>query len=108
MSAVTAQSVPLAVSAENATFDVSEPRSPFSRHRRMKAINPYLNFDGNTREAMTFYAKNLGAKLELQSFKDVGMAGPNEDKIMHAKLAVGSLVIMASDPPPGMGIQAGN
>lgn len=27
----------------------------------MKFINPYLNFDGNTREAMQFYARVLGA-----------------------------------------------
>lgn len=30
----------------------------------MKAIDCYLNFDGNAREAMTFYAKCLDAKLD--------------------------------------------
>jgi PhnB protein len=68
----------------------------------MKAINPYLNFNGQTREAMTFYAKNLGAKLEIQSFKDAGIPGPDENRTMHAKLAKGSLVIMASDTPMSM------
>jgi PhnB protein len=68
----------------------------------MKAINPYLNFNGLTREAMTFYAKNLGAKLEIQSFKDAGIPGPDENRTMHAKLAKGSLVIMASDTPMSM------
>src|SRR3954469_6687142 len=68
----------------------------------MKAINPYLNFNGQTREAMTFYARNLGAKLEIQSFKDVGMSGPDENRTMHAKISKGSLVIMASDGPTSM------
>src|SRR5947207_4364116 len=70
----------------------------------MKAINPYLNFNGQTREAMTFYAKNLGAKLEIQSFKDAGVpAAPgDENRVMHAKLSKGSLVIMASDPMSSM------
>ena len=42
----------------------------------MKAINPYLNFDGQTRDAMTFYAKCLDADLYLQTFKEAGMDMP--------------------------------
>jgi len=74
----------------------------------MKAINPYLNFDGRTREAMTFYAKALGAKLDIMTNKESGMAGPGEDRIMHAKLGSGSTVIMASDSQPGMPVSMGN
>ena len=76
----------------------------------MKAINPYLNFDGQTREAMTFYAKNLGAKLEVMSFKEAHVPTPPEaeNRTMHAKLAKGALVIMASDTPPGMALHKGN
>lgn len=76
----------------------------------MKAINPYLTFDGQARDAMTFYAKNLGAKLEMQTFKEAGMAGPKDDpnRVIHAKLSVGSMVIMASDSPPGMPVTHGD
>ena len=74
----------------------------------MKAINPYLNFDGRTREAMEFYAKVLGAKLEIMTNKESGMPGPGEDRIMHAKLGSGSTVIMASDSQHGMPVDMGN
>ena len=76
----------------------------------MKNINPYLNFDGNTREAMQFYARVLGAELQIQSFGDVGMADKPEleDRTMHAFLKAGDVVIMASDTMPGMSFVAGN
>ena len=70
----------------------------------MKAINPYLTFDGKTREAMTFYAKCLGADLQMQTFDEVKMdCGPGgKDRIVHARLEKGSAVLMASDTMPGM------
>ena len=76
----------------------------------MKTINPYLTFDGTAREAMSFYAKNLGGQLEMQTFKEAGMAGPKDDpnRVIHAKLSVGSLVIMASDSPPGLPVNHGD
>ena len=36
----------------------------------MKAFNPYLNFDGNTREAMTFYNACVDGELVIQTFGD--------------------------------------
>jgi PhnB protein len=77
----------------------------------MKAINPYLNFDGHTRDAMTFYAQCLDADLYLQTFKEAGMNVPGaEDRVVHARLSKGgaATIIMASDPPPGMTVQQGN
>ena len=77
----------------------------------MKAINNYLNFDGQTREAMTFYAKCLDAELTMQTFKDVGMDMPGgEDRIVHARLSKGGSanVIMASDSQPGQPVTVGN
>ncbi len=69
----------------------------------MKAFQPYLNFDGQTREAMTFYQKALGGDLQIQSFADSGQPGPPgaEDRIMHARLTNGSAILMASDTMPG-------
>ena len=37
----------------------------------MKEVSTYLNFDGQAREAMTFYAKCLGAELHVMTFGDV-------------------------------------
>ena len=76
----------------------------------MRSINPYLNFDGQTREAMQFYAGVLGADLEIQSFGDVGMAETPEmqDRTMHATVRKGDVTIMASDTMPGMEFVQGN
>lgn len=70
-------------------------------------INAYLGFTGNCREAMTFYAEVLGGKITAMMTFEEGGAGdfvPAELKqgIMHAALAVGDQVIMASDAPPEM------
>jgi PhnB protein len=69
----------------------------------MKSFQPYLNFDGNTREAMTFYQKCLGGNLAIQTFGDVGAPGPpgSENRVMHARLDNGPAMLMASDTMPG-------
>jgi len=76
----------------------------------MKGINTYLNFDGETRDAMTFYAKCLDAEISIQSFRDAKMSGPPgaEDRIIHARVSKGSAVLMASDTMPGMVFDKGN
>jgi PhnB protein len=76
----------------------------------MKAFQPYLNFDGNTREAMTFYSKCLGGKLDIQTFGDVKAPGPpgSENRVMHARIDSGPAVLMASDTMPGMAFTKGN
>jgi len=50
----------------------------------MKDFQTYLNFDGKTREAMTFYKDCLGGDLFLQTFGETG-AGTGEiaDRILH-------------------------
>ncbi len=79
----------------------------------MKEFTPYLTFDGNCREAMTFYAKCLGAALHVVPFSDAPAGQfnfPQEagDKVMHASLSRGPAVLMASDCPPGMPFKQGN
>jgi PhnB protein len=78
----------------------------------MKDIIAYLTFDGTCREAMTFYAKALGAEIHMMTFADMpeGPKNPKDasDRIMHARLAKGSAVLMASDTMPGMPLQAGS
>jgi PhnB protein len=77
----------------------------------MKSAVPYLNFDGNTKEAMSFYAQCLVGKLSIQSFGDMGQADPHPgsaDRTIHAQIAAGPVVIMASDSPAGMPVKQGD
>ena len=69
----------------------------------MKAFIPYLNFDGNTREAMEFYKKCTGGTLDIMSFADAKIPAPpgTENRTMHARLNSASAVLMASDTMPG-------
>jgi PhnB protein len=65
-------------------------------------VTPYLFFDGRCEEAIEFYKKTLGAKVEmLMRFKespDPGMCSPGaENKVMHACLSINGANIMASD-----------
>ena len=65
-------------------------------------VQPYLFFDGRCDEAIEFYKKALGAKVEmLMRFKEspdpqAAPAGTGE-KVMHASLRIGDTTVMASD-----------
>lgn len=79
----------------------------------MKAVNPYLNFDGNTEEAFNFYKSVFGGEFLMMSrMKDApGMPVPEgkEDKIMHVALPLGNgQTLMASDNCNEGSFQAGN
>src|SRR3974390_3124544 len=50
-------------------------------------LNPYLNFNGNARQALEFYAGVFGGDLTLSTFADFGAQGsPDADRIMHGQL----------------------
>jgi len=68
-------------------------------------VSPYLMFKGNCEEALKFYEKTLGGKIEaMLTHQKSPMAGqmPPEwgDKIIHARIRIGNVVLMASDAPP--------
>src|SRR5580765_5168461 len=69
----------------------------------MPKINTYLSFDGTAAEAIRFYEKALGAKLDmLMRFADTPNAAQMPkamaDKVMHAQLSFSNGdVLMASD-----------
>ena len=67
----------------------------------MAQINAYLHFNGNCREAMTFYQECLGGELTMQTVAETPTASqmPPEaqQQIMHANLTRGGLTLMASD-----------
>ena len=64
-------------------------------------INSYITFNGNCREAMTFYRDCLGGELILQKIAESPMAAqmPSEmgAKILHSSLMNEEIVLMASD-----------
>jgi PhnB protein len=81
----------------------------------MAAINPYLNFNGNTEEAFNFYKSVFGGDFRMvMRFKDVPseMKSPAHegDKIMHIALPLGNGdVLMGSDVPEAYGkVNMGN
>jgi PhnB protein len=74
-------------------------------------VNPYLNFNGKTEEAFTFYKEVFGGDFStLQRFNEVpASAGPpipekEGRRIMHIALPIGSdTVLMGSDISESMG-----
>lgn len=72
-------------------------------------LNPYLNFKGTARGAMTFYQSVFGGELRLSTFAEAGMpVEPSEaDLIMHGMLeAPNGLVLMGADVPSHMEYKA--
>jgi len=65
-------------------------------------VQPYLFLDGRAEEAIEFYKKTIGAKVEmLMRWKDSPdksmCASGNENKVMHSCLRIGETAVMASD-----------
>lgn len=74
-------------------------------------MNPYLNFNGNAKQAVEFYKTVFGGALTMTTFKDGGMPVDASDagKIMHAQLiADNGITLMASDTPKGWAYTPGN
>lgn len=80
----------------------------------MAHFEPYLSFDGTCAEAMRFYEKTLGGKIEMQMTYGEAPPMPGQpaasgaavDRIMHASMMLEGNRIMASDMPPGMPYEA--
>jgi PhnB protein len=65
-------------------------------------VQPYLFFDGRCEEAIAFYEKALGAKVQrMMRFKeapDQSMISPGSgEKVMHADIKVGDSTLLLSD-----------
>ncbi len=78
------------------------------------ALNPYLTFNGNCREAFEFYRMVFGGEFSILSTyatapPDMGVPEAKRDRIMHVSLPVGTSTLMGSDccsamgPPPVVG-----
>ena len=76
----------------------------------MKAINPWINFNGNAEEAFNFYRSVFGGEFsKIVRFKDLASAEfpvPEHEanKIMHISLPIGkNNALIANDVPEIMG-----
>jgi len=70
-------------------------------------LNPYLNFNGNARQALEFYAGVFGGDLSLNTFGSFGNSGPDADRIMHGMLQTDAgYSIMGADVTSDMSYQA--
>jgi len=73
----------------------------------MTALNPYLNFNGNTEEVFNFYRSVFGGEFAmLMRFGETPgceeMPETEKDGIMHIALPIGNNVIMGTDVPKSM------
>lgn len=78
----------------------------------MIQISPYLTFNGNCREAMTFYRECLGGDLTFQTVAETPIADQcpagMQDHIMHSTLVMDDAVLMATDMTQSDGVKTGN
>lgn len=68
-------------------------------------VTPYLTFNGDCAAAFKFYERCLGGKLEaIMTHGDSPIADQVpagwRDRVLHARLSLGSTVLMGSDSPP--------
>ena len=75
----------------------------------------FINFDGNCREAVAFYAKVF--QSEVNNLMTYGQAPPDpnypmaeedRDKVMYAGLRIGGITVMFMDMPSGSPLVVGN
>ncbi|WP_026475958.1 VOC family protein [Alkaliphilus transvaalensis] len=78
-------------------------------------LQMYLNFNGNCREAVEFYANVFNVeKQEIMLYKDVHssedfpLTEETKNLVMHTFLNIKGSIVMFSDVPPGMPFTVGN
>jgi PhnB protein len=72
----------------------------------MSQLEAYVFFDGNCAEAMRFYEKTLGGKIEMMMTHAQAPTAEQTppgmgDRIMHARLVIDGRALMASDAMAG-------
>lgn len=78
----------------------------------MTQINPYLNFNGQCREALTFYQQCLEADLQLQKVSESPMAAKMASEkgplILHGALTKGGNTLLMGSDMIGENLRPGN
>jgi PhnB protein len=71
----------------------------------MPTLDAYVFFNGNCAEAMRFYERTLGGKLDMMTHAQSPIADQvppgSADRIMHARLTIDGRNLMASDSMVG-------
>jgi PhnB protein len=66
-------------------------------------MNAYINFPGSCAEAFHYYEKHLGAKVGMMmthaEAPDSRLSPEWRDKVLHARISIGSTEMMAADIP---------
>ena len=72
-------------------------------------LSPYINFQGRAREAMEFYQKALGGRLDLQASNEHGVPRPAGagDRITNARLEADGILIVGTDGHPNYPAKVG-
>lgn len=70
----------------------------------MMKLDVYLNYAGNCQEAFRFYEQNLGGRITMlmthgQGPNAAALPTEQKDAILHARLELGGMVVMAADIP---------
>jgi PhnB protein len=78
----------------------------------VKSLNPYINLNGTAAEALAYYEKALGAKVQdRMTFAQLPPEMQNDptmkDRIMHATFKIGDALMMISDTMPNAPVAAG-
>ena len=79
------------------------------------ALEVFINFNGNCREALEFYADVFKTSIEgLMTFSDAPAADgyvaseSDKNKVMYASLNISGSTVMFSDTPEGLPYTVGN
>ena len=67
-------------------------------------LDVYVNYKGNCREAFRFYEQHLGGTLiSMETFRqmppEANIPEERKDDILHARIAIGGMVLMGADIP---------
>lgn len=78
----------------------------------MKNSNVYLTFNGNCKDAMTFYKSVFGGELQIMPFEGnpgtENLSAEDKTRTMHSQLEAEGIMLMASDSFPGHPVTIGS
>jgi PhnB protein len=86
---------------------MQSPTENINLKQIMRAINPWINFNGNAEEAFTFYKSVFGGEFsKIVRLKDLAsdefpIADDDADKIMQIALPIGKNNILVANDVPG-------
>ena len=79
----------------------AEKNAPLARGRARMALNTYLTFDGNCREAFEFYRSVFGGEFaefgRSATDRPMPVSEAEKNHVLHVALPIGSSVLMGSD-----------